>query len=209
MRGFVVPCSPIYRRNTAARGSPTVLVAMDFEKRMRYRANGHTVLVADDGGAGGGSGAVQHVATRNNWLNCASFIPKLRMAFDVGYDPQPGSAGSAPAPPSPLPPPPPPPPPRSTTNAEARLTAAQQQMVRGAFCFYVATAQSARGPRVDINLRGGQPGFVRVVGEGTAVSWPDYPVRALMLETPLIQRSILRSLVRIGSCVLEPCRWRT
>ncbi|MBI1759608.1 MAG: pyridoxamine 5'-phosphate oxidase family protein [Actinobacteria bacterium] len=68
-------------------------------------------------------------------------------------------------------------PPMSAPAAHA-LTPRQQQMIRAADTFFVAT-RSADGD-ADASHRGGQPGFLRAVSS-SALQWPDYPGNAMML----------------------------
>jgi len=66
----------------------------------------------------------------------------------------------------------------STSVRSGRLSPAQQAWLAGTDTFFVATAQPGGG--VDASHRGGEPGFVRVEGDGRVV-WPDYAGNAMFL----------------------------
>lgn len=70
----------------------------------------------------------------------------------------------------------------STTSV---LTAEQQELVAAADTFFVAT-RSAAGD-ADASHRGGNPGFVHVLGE-TSVRWPDYRGNAMMMTLGNLQQ---------------------
>ncbi|WP_433251775.1 pyridoxamine 5'-phosphate oxidase family protein [Streptosporangium sp. CA-135522] len=59
----------------------------------------------------------------------------------------------------------------STASTTEALTGEHRAWIEGADTFFVATR--APGLGADLSHRGGNPGFVRVVGEGRLV-WPDY-----------------------------------
>lgn len=62
------------------------------------------------------------------------------------------------------------------TARSTHLGGTQQEFVARADTFFIATAHPERG--ADASHRGGQPGFVRVVGE-RRMEWPDYSGNAM------------------------------
>ncbi|HET7452850.1 MAG TPA: pyridoxamine 5'-phosphate oxidase family protein [Thermoanaerobaculia bacterium] len=83
------------------------------------------------------------VATREVYANCPQYItPREEPRFPFGAE-----------------------------RSSARLSAAQQERIRGADTFFVASAHPATGP--DASHRGGPPGFVEV--SETAIRWRDFP----------------------------------
>ncbi|TQK44621.1 hypothetical protein FBY35_6137 [Streptomyces sp. SLBN-118] len=64
-----------------------------------------------------------------------------------------------------------------TAEHGSRLTAGQQEFIRSADTFFIATG-TPEG--VDASHRGGSPGFVQVTSP-TGLGWPDYPGNAMFL----------------------------
>ncbi|WP_406278192.1 pyridoxamine 5'-phosphate oxidase family protein [Embleya sp. NBC_00896] len=132
-------------------GPATVgMIAIEPTSRRRMRVNGRSVPVA-----GGLRVDLDQVIS-----NCPKYIQKrdFRILRSTG-DPA-GASGA-----------------RKVTVGTA-LTAAQQDVLRAADTFFVATAD--RLGNTDASHRGGNPGFVRVLSP-TVLRWPDYVGNAMFL----------------------------
>jgi predicted pyridoxine 5'-phosphate oxidase superfamily flavin-nucleotide-binding protein len=91
-----------------------------------------------------------HLTTDQVLGNCPKYITTRKV---VGFEPQPGES-----------------------EAEVRhgdvLTADQQELIRAADTFFIASHGPGQGG--DASHRGGMPGFVRILGSGRRLAWPDY-----------------------------------
>ncbi|MDH6113851.1 putative pyridoxine 5'-phosphate oxidase superfamily flavin-nucleotide-binding protein [Kitasatospora sp. MAP12-15] len=129
------------------------MIAIEPASRRRMRMNGRATATGTDAGTGTGTGAGERglrVALDQIYSNCPKYIQKRGYRFSQAH-PLPATNGS-------------------------ELTTAQQELIRSADTFFIATADSEG--HTDASHRGGLPGFVAVPAPDRLV-WPDYPGNAM------------------------------
>ena len=114
------------------------LIAMDLQRRRRFRMNGRVSAVDAAGFT---------VAATEAYGNCPSYIQQRPLTL--------ASASGAP---------------RPALDSGGVLSPAAIEIVRSADTFFLGTRHPERG--ADASHKGGNPGFVRVVGG--ELRWPDY-----------------------------------
>jgi len=132
-------------------GLPIGLLVADLATRRRARLNGAVTSILEDGFV---------IGLEQIYPNCSKYIQARQWSFDHEKWDAPDEAART-----------------ETTTTEPKitrgkiLTARQQQMVRTADTFFIASAHPQHG--ADASHRGGRPGFVKVHDE-THLRWPDY-----------------------------------
>jgi predicted pyridoxine 5'-phosphate oxidase superfamily flavin-nucleotide-binding protein len=117
------------------------VVVIDFGSRRRIRLNGEGEIL-DDG--------TLLLKTKQVYANCPRYIQQRTVALDSTS----GVEAAA-----------------SISVETSRLSVKQQQLIRAADTFFIASAHPEFG--VDVSHRGGNPGFVHVENDKRLI-WPDY-----------------------------------
>lgn len=133
--------------NISVGNAPVAFLAIDFEARRRYRANG-TVQLSEPSDAN----ITIHIAEA--FPNCPKYIQKRIISTNslVNHRNDPGEA-------------------TFSMHLSLTLSLHDVQLIKNADTFFLGTYNAGTG--VDINHRGGQPGFVRVLND-SRIMWPDY-----------------------------------